>query len=77
MDLAVDHAGQNVQPACLVNLVRTGGCQVADFHNPFALHANINAGLAAGSDNGAATQDQVKCLGHSLYMLPLAGHVIP
>jgi hypothetical protein len=41
--------------------------EIADPGDAFADDADIGAGFAAGGDDGAAAQDQVKNLGHGAY----------
>ena len=56
--LAVDHAGQDVEPGAVDHPPRIAAR--ADFHDPAVAHPDIGANGAAGGVDGAAGEKQIE-----------------
>ena len=64
MHLAVDDAGQDMQPAAVDALAGGGAAKIADPGDPPAGHPEVARGRAVVIDDGSAVQDEIEGLRH-------------
>jgi hypothetical protein len=65
MDLGVDHAGQEVQPATIDGLAGSGACEIADHGDTATGNTEVTHAFAIMIDDGAALENQIVALSHS------------